>query len=144
MTWSGPGSKWLIYCARVSRTHPLLNSTRVPKLPASIDETHQIRTPQSVPDLCRPAGGPFLSGFAAFSVELNLSFAPWNQRQSPVLEIHFGAAKESSARKHHCGSLPDDLLSGSTDPARGTGSTSGAGSRGGAIHRNPGRSPCSP
>src|SRR6266436_3346579 len=141
MTWSEPGSKWSIFSARVSQAHPLLNSTRAPKRQASIDETHAIGSSEPVPGLYHPAGGSCLSAFAALSGEFHLPSAPWDQRQSAILQVHTRAAKKSFACQHYCWSLPDDLLSGSTDPAQRIGSSSGTGSGCGTIDRHPSRSP---
>src|SRR5262245_53151303 len=121
MTWSGPESKLSIFCARVSQAHPLSNSTRAPRPHASIDETHEIGSPESVSDLYHPAGGPCLSAFAAFSGQLHLPSPPGHQRQSALLQVYARAAKKSFARQHHRWSLPDDLLSGPTDTAQRTG-----------------------
>src|SRR5690242_1909417 len=129
MIWNGRGSKWLTCSARGNQTHPLSNSIPAPKRPASTDETHEIGTSQSLSDLYNPVGGSYLFAPPAFSRKLHLLASSWNQRHSSVFQIYFGAAKEPSHRYDYGGSLSDDLLSGSTNPARRTGSSSGTGSR---------------
>src|SRR3977135_2926433 len=112
MIWNERESRWLICSPRASPSHPLLNSIPVPKRPASTDETQQIGTSQSFSDLPYPPDGSYLFAAAALSRQFHLPAPSWNQRQSAVLQIYFGPAKEPSHRHHYGGPLSGDLLSG--------------------------------